>query len=157
MRRITNHAIKHVSYQVSWHALAGSDSNMQVRRKSCWLSALQQLVSLGEQAVLHYLCYITFLNCGYIMLHQAVQSWSVWGTSHVTLWAKGLVIGQWYLDICTTIVAYYATGIWVRFPRTGKMSNMWHFFLIFDALLWPNGWIFSSFLNCSEEIMSVRP
>ena len=25
--------------------------------------------------------------------------------------------------------------IWVRFPRTGKMSNMWHFFLIFEALL----------------------
>ena len=25
--------------------------------------------------------------------------------------------------------------IWVRFPRTGKMSNMWHFFFIFDALL----------------------
>ena len=110
-RRITNHAIMHVSYQVRWHALTGSDSNMQVRRKSCWLSALQQLVSLGEQAVLHYLCYITFLNCGYIMLHHAVHSWSVWGTSHVTLWAKGLVIGQWYLDICTTIVAYYATGI----------------------------------------------
>ena len=48
-------------------------------------------------------------------------------------------------------------SIWVRFPRTGKMSNMWHFFLVFDALLWPNGWIFSSFLNCSEENMSVRP
>ena len=65
-RRITNHAIMHVSYQVRWHALTGSDSNMQVRRKSCWLSALQQLVSLGEQAVLHYLCYIFKLWLHYV-------------------------------------------------------------------------------------------
>ena len=36
------------------------------------------------------------------------------------------------------------------------MSNIWHFFLFFGALLWPNGLIFWSFVNCSEEILSVR-
>ena len=46
--------------------------------------------------------------------------------------------------------------IWVRFPRTGKMVKMWHFFIFFEALLWPNGSIFSTFVNCSEEILSVR-
>ena len=30
---------------------------------------------------------------------------------------------------------------------------MWHFF---GALLWPNGLIFSTFLNCSEEILPGR-
>ena len=48
-----------------------------------------------------------------------------------------------------------ASYIWVIFPRTGKMSKMCHNFF-FEASLWPNGLIFSSFLNCSEEIMSVR-
>ena len=46
--------------------------------------------------------------------------------------------------------------IWVVFPRTGKISKICHNFFLFGALLWPNGFIFSSFLNCSEEIMSVR-
>ena len=46
--------------------------------------------------------------------------------------------------------------IWVVFPRTGKMSKICHNFFFFGALLWPNGFIFSSFLNCSEEFMSVR-
>ena len=32
--------------------------------------------------------------------------------------------------------------IWVVLPRTGKMSNICHFFLFFGALLWPNGLIF---------------
>ena len=75
------------------------------------------------------------------------------------------ISSEWLIYICDgtarnnkgTAVWPGLEPIWVRFPRTGKMSNMWHFFFIFDALLWPNGWIFSSFLNCSEEIMSVRP
>ena len=29
------------------------------------------------------------------------------------------------------IRAFLTDSIWVRFPRTGKMSNMWHFFFIF--------------------------
>ena len=47
--------------------------------------------------------------------------------------------------------------IWVRFPRTGILAQMWSFFEKSRAFVWPNGLIFSSFLNCSEEIMSVRP
>ena len=45
--------------------------------------------------------------------------------------------------------------IWVVFPRTGKMSKICPNFFFFGALLWPNGFIFSSFLNCSEEFLSV--
>ena len=45
--------------------------------------------------------------------------------------------------------------IWVVFPRTGKMGKICLIFFIFEASLWPNGLIFLSFLNCSEEIMSV--
>ena len=35
------------------------------------------------------------------------------------------------LERCSWAIYY----IWVRFPRMGEMSNMWHFFLIFEALL----------------------
>ena len=44
-----------------------------------------------------------------------------------------------------------------QIPQDGKNEQYVEFLFIFDALLWPNGWIFSSFLSCSEEIMSVRP
>ena len=41
-------------------------------------------------------------------------------------------------------------------PGRGKLAKCGVFlFKIFEAFLWPNGLIFSSFLNCSEEIMSV--
>ena len=56
------------------------------------------------------------------------------------------------------LVCFYCsscTCIWVIFPRAGKMSKMCPFFLFFEASLWQNGLIFLSFLNCSEEIMSV--
>ena len=43
--------------------------------------------------------------------------------------------------------------IWVSFCRAGKMSKMWHFFEKIEVLLWLNGLIFSSLLNCSEEIV----
>ena len=109
-RRITNHAIMHVSYRVRWHALTGSDSNMQVRRKSCWLSALQQLVSLGEQAVLHYLCYITFLNCGYIMLHHAVHSWSVWPCYIMSQRIGDRTMISWYLHNHRGILCHWHRG-----------------------------------------------
>ena len=46
--------------------------------------------------------------------------------------------------------------IWVNFPRIGKMVKMWHFFYFFGALLWPNGLIFSTFLNGSEEFLPVE-
>ena len=45
--------------------------------------------------------------------------------------------------------------IWVVLPRTGKMSKICHNFFLFGALLWPNGLIFWSFVNCSEEILTV--
>ena len=40
-----------------------------------------------------------------------------------------------------------------HFPQDGWAKSVWIFF--FEASLWPNGLIFLSFLNCSEEIMSV--
>ena len=46
-------------------------------------------------------------------------------------------------------------SIWVVLPRTGKMSNICHNIFFFGALLWQNGLIFWSFVNCSEEILSV--
>ena len=51
--------------------------------------------------------------------------------------------------------SFSTTHIWVIFPRTGKMSKICLIFFVFEASLWPNGLIFLSFLNCSEEIMSV--
>ena len=41
-----------------------------------------------------------------------------------------------------------------HFPQDGENEqNLSDFF--FEASLWPNGMIFLSFLNCSEEIMSI--
>ena len=60
------------------------------------------------------------------------------------------------LHMCTHGYTYTYTYIWVVFPRTGKMSKICPNFFFFGALLWPNGFIFSSFLNCSEEFLSVR-
>ena len=55
-----------------------------------------------------------------------------------------------------TLVLFGAkTHIWDNFPRTGKMVKMF-FFSFFLALRWPNGLIFSTFLNCSEEILPLR-
>ena len=42
--------------------------------------------------------------------------------------------------------------IWVSFCRTGKMIKLCLKKIFFAASLWPNG---STFLNCSEEILSV--
>ena len=44
--------------------------------------------------------------------------------------------------------------IWVSFCRTGKMSKLCPKKIIFGASLWPIGSTFSTFLNCSEEILS---
>ena len=41
-----------------------------------------------------------------------------------------------------------------QFPQDGENGQKVAFF--FGALLWPNDLIFSSFLNCSEEILPVR-
>ena len=43
-----------------------------------------------------------------------------------------------------------------QIPQKGEMCKIRHIFLFFEALLWPNGLIFSSFLHCSEEILPVR-
>ena len=39
-------------------------------------------------------------------------------------------------------------------PGRGKWAKCGIFILFIEALLWPNGLILSSFLNCSEEILS---
>ena len=39
-------------------------------------------------------------------------------------------------------------------PGRGKWAKCGIFILFIEALLWPNGLIFSSFPNCSEEILS---
>ena len=44
--------------------------------------------------------------------------------------------------------------IWVSFCRTGKMSKLCLKKIFFGASLWPNGSTFSTFLNCSEEVLS---
>ena len=44
-----------------------------------------------------------------------------------------------------------------QIPQDGENEQYVALFLIFEALLWPNGWTFSSFINCSEEILSVGP
>ena len=41
-------------------------------------------------------------------------------------------------------------------PGRGKWSKCGIFLIFFEALLWPNGSSFSTFVNCSEEILSVR-
>ena len=40
-----------------------------------------------------------------------------------------------------------------HFPQDGESGQNVDFFLFFGALLWPNGLIFLTFLNCSEEIL----
>ena len=42
-----------------------------------------------------------------------------------------------------------------HFPQDGENEQNVSFFSFFEASLWPNGLIFLSFLNCSEEIMSA--
>ena len=43
-----------------------------------------------------------------------------------------------------------------QIPQDGENACfMSFFFIFFEALLWLNGLIFSTFLNCSEEILSV--
>ena len=44
-----------------------------------------------------------------------------------------------------------------QIPQDGENEQYVALFLIFEALLWPNGWTFSSFINCSEEILSCAP
>ena len=42
-----------------------------------------------------------------------------------------------------------------HFPQDGENEQNLSEFFFFEASLWPNGLIFLSFLNCSEDIMSV--
>ena len=44
--------------------------------------------------------------------------------------------------------------IWVKFPGTGKMVKMWHFFTFFWSSAVTKRFDFSTFLNCSVEIFS---
>ena len=46
--------------------------------------------------------------------------------------------------------------IWVSFCRTGKMIKLCLKNIFFATSLWPNGSTFSTFLNCSEDILSCR-
>ena len=41
--------------------------------------------------------------------------------------------------------------IWVNFLQDEENGQNVAFFYFFGALLWPNGLIFSTFLNCSEK------
>ena len=41
--------------------------------------------------------------------------------------------------------------MWVNFTRAGKMVKM-----LYYSFFWRAAVIFSAFLNCSEEILSVR-
>ena len=63
---------------------------------------------------------------------------------------------KWVVNDFNTLTSYLSWLIWVNLPRTGKMVKMWPFLIFFGALLWPNGLICLTFLNCSEEILSVR-
>ena len=42
-----------------------------------------------------------------------------------------------------------------QIPQDGKNEENMFLFFSFEALLWPNGLIFSSFLNCSEDILFI--
>ena len=41
-----------------------------------------------------------------------------------------------------------------QFTQDGENGQNVAFFYFFEAPLWPNGLIFSTFLNCSEEILT---
>ena len=83
-------------------------------------------------------------------LHPPQSSTSSW-CSPWRQWSMLSVMCQWNGHHLLARLNH----IWVVLPRTGKMSNICHNFFFFGALLWPNGLIFWSFVNCSEEILSV--
>ena len=64
---------------------------------------------------------------------------------------------KWCMLMQTNQKEEHYSCIWVSFCRAGKMSKTWPFFVEkIEALLWPNGGIFLSLFNCSEENMSLR-
>ena len=80
------------------------------------------------------------------------------------LQALGVVRQEWWdaLQVAFVLFCHFERGmhcqpndIWVSFCRTGKMIKLCLKKIFFAASLWPNGSTFSTFLNCSEEILSA--
>ena len=77
--------------------------------------------------------------------------WQV-GPTNIWLWeGRRRCAWSWDADL-NNLQLFYIYGS--LFPGRGKWSQCGIFYF-FGALLWPNALIFSSFLNCSEEILPM--
>ena len=76
---------------------------------------------------------------------------------HALLYLPTLIVLMFHFPcICLLLFCCFVFLVYGSFsPGQRKMSKMWHFF-IFEALLWPNGLIFSSFLVVANIDLSFK-
>ena len=67
------------------------------------------------------------------------------------------MFAKYFMCVCYMYMYIHVTHTYTHmghFPQDGEHEQNLSEFFFFEASLWPNGLIFLSFLNCSEEIMS---
>ena len=74
--------------------------------------------------------------------------------SHCWSWMRLRSMMVRTVDISLMLFIIHHPTIWVRFPRTGILLKMWHFFLKSRAFVWPNLIRYIWFFNWFWSIVS---